>query len=155
MSQSVVIRSGTVRVRAPRVPVGLQVMSKTIGTDAAYSLSTVDVSRSGMLLNWQRRQRVPFIVNTILELTIDPQGQILGDPLTCLGKVVRRDRAATAEAGEVEGAIELAIQIVQIDPQDLDQWESCLTELERKYNIELSKRIYNNSGGGLPPVPAA
>src|SRR5690606_15066634 len=97
MSQ--LIRPSKSRVRAVRVPIDLQVESKTIGTDANYKLSTVDVSRSGLLLSWDKDFRIPFNVNTILEMTIDPDSKCLGGPVSCLGKVVRRERTEDRSNG--------------------------------------------------------
>ena len=46
------VRPTKQRVRAPRVPIDLEVRSKTIGTSADYSFYTEDISRSGLLLIW-------------------------------------------------------------------------------------------------------
>jgi hypothetical protein len=130
------------RVRAPRVPMDLEVESRTIGTSAAYRFSTIDISRSGLLLAWERESRMPFIVNTLLELTIDPKGAHLDKPVSCLGKVVRREGPEAEEGAEKNGNhARIGIQIVQIDNSDLQQWEGCLVQLERQFGIELSNKI--------------
>ena len=128
------IRSKSMRVRAPRVPFDLEVESRTIGSPSAYRLSTLDISRSGLLLAWNRRGNVPFVVNTILEMTIDPKGRCFGGPVTCLGKVVRRESRCREET-------KLGIQIVQIDNLELRNWEGYLTNLEKKFGIEMSVRL--------------
>jgi len=133
------VRSNKLRVRAPRVPFDLTVDSKTIGTTFSYQLYTEDVSRSGLLLVWDRDSSMPFNVNTILELTIDPQGDYLGKPLTCLGKVVRRDIDKGADQ-RTHLATRLGVQIVQIDKSDLHAWENCLSQLERTCGVDLSAR---------------
>ena len=138
MSSARLVRPSTARVRAPRVPMDLEVESRTIGTSAAYRFSTIDISRSGLLLAWERESRMPFIVNTLLELTIDPKGNHLQKPVSCLGKVVRRE--SEGESGKGNQA-RIGIQIVQIDNTDLQQWEGCLVELERQFGIELSNKI--------------
>ncbi len=138
MSSARLIRPNNTRVRAPRVPMDLQVESRTIGTSAAYRFSTIDISRSGLLLAWERETRMPFIVNTLLELTIDPSATHLQKPVSCLGKVVRRE--AESEDGKGNQA-RIGIQIVQIDNADLQSWEGCLVELERQFGIELSNKI--------------
>ena len=132
------VRPSKLRVRAPRVPIDLEVHSKTIGTSAEYSLYTEDVSRSGLLLVWEKDAKMPFIVNTLLELTIDPTGSCLERPVTCLGKVVRRDSAAADGKGHTA---RLGIQIVQMDNTDLNAWEGCLAQLEKRYGIEVSNKI--------------
>ncbi len=130
------LRPGKMRVRAPRVPMDLKVTSKTIGTSAAYHFYTEDISRSGLLLVHEYGARMPFIVNTLIEMTIDPQGSCLDKPVSCLGKVVRRE--ADGEDGSQE---RLGIQIVQIDHSDLSTWEGCLSQLEKRFGIELSTRM--------------
>lgn len=132
------VRPSKMRVRAPRVPMDLQVESKTIGTSAAYKFSTEDISRSGLLLVWDRDVKMPFIVNTLLELTIDPAGSCLSRPVSCLGKVVRRESGTEDGSGHTA---RLGIQIVQIDHTDLNAWEGCLTELEKRFGIELSNKV--------------
>ncbi len=132
------VRPSSMRVRAPRVPVDLMVESRTIGTNASYKFTTIDISRSGLLLSWQRDTKMPFIVNTLLELTIDPKGDCLDKPVACLGKVVRREANDEDDTGKT---MTLGIQIVQIDNTDLAQWEGCLSQLERQFGIELSNKI--------------
>lgn len=132
------VRPSNMRVRAPRVPMDLTVESRTIGTNAAYQFSTEDISRSGLLLVWDRDSKMPFNVNTLLEITIDPKGACLDKPVSCLGKVVRRDAEKEADGSM---ATRLGVQIVQIDNSDLQAWEGCLNELERRFGIETSNKI--------------
>lgn len=128
-------RTNKLTVRAPRVPLDLKVHSRTIGTNVAYSLTTADVSRSGLLLVWQHDEKVPFIVNTLLELTIDPLSRCLEKPVSCLGKVVRREENASDEH---ESGTKLGVQIVQIDKSDQHIWEGCLGELEKRFGLDLT-----------------
>jgi hypothetical protein len=120
------------RVRAPRFKLEqeLVVTSKTIGTDVSFRLNTENVSRSGMLLRWGQTRPIPFIENTIIEMTIDPKGELLHRPVICLGKIVRK-RGTYAQ-----GDLEFGIAIIQIDNADLDVWESCLEELS-SHGIQL------------------
>lgn len=130
-------RQTLLRVRAPRVPIDLEVESKTIGTTASYCFYTEDISRSGLLLVWDREARLPFIVNTLVELTIDPKGTCLDRPVNCLGKVVRREsNSPDAQSNQAR----LGVQIVQIDHSDLHAWEGCLAQLEQRFGIELAQR---------------
>ena len=128
-------RTSKLTVRAPRVPLDLKVHSRTIGSNVAYSLSTADVSRSGLLLVWQHDEKVPFIVNILFELTIDPFGRCLEKPVSCLGKVVRRE---VDSATQGESGTKLGVQIVQIDKSDQHVWEGCLGELEKRFGLELT-----------------
>jgi hypothetical protein len=120
-------------LRAPRLNLDLEVKSKTIGTNTNYSLFTEDVSRSGILLVWERDSRVPFIVNTLIEMTIDPSCTCLGQPVTCLGKVVRREATGAANGHGTR----LGIQIVQIDSSDQHTWEGCLNEIEKRMSLSV------------------
>lgn len=137
MSSVRLVRPTKLRSRAPRVPVDLEVESRTIGSHASYNLYTHDISRSGLLLVWDRDVKMPFIVNTLIEMVIDPGSNCLDKPVTCLGKVVRRD----ADGPEDKFHARLGVQIVQIDNTDLLAWEGCLAQLERKYGIETSNKV--------------
>jgi len=120
------VRPGESRVRAQRMDVdnSLVVDSKTLGTTITYRLTTRNVSKSGLLLSWNNDSHVPFIVNTLIEMTIDPGSRWLTNPVPCLGKVVRR------EEGGKQGA-RFGIRIIQIDNEDLENWETCVGNLER------------------------
>lgn len=135
------VRPSKLRIRAPRVPIDLQVESKTIGTNASYNFYTEDISRSGLLLVWDRDTKMPFNINTLLEMTIDPFGSCLGKPVTCLGKVVRREVLKGLDDQDEATSTRLGVQIVQIDKTDLNAWEGCLTQLEKRYGIELGGKI--------------
>jgi hypothetical protein len=113
----------------------ITVASKTIGTEAWYKMSTVDISKSGLLLSWDRNTKMPFIRNTIIEITIDPSSSVLKTPVTCLAKVVRRDEAMEPRPDNVRGdfGAEVGVQIVQMDNDDLGAWVSCLSELEKRF----------------------
>lgn len=117
--------------RAPRVPAALSVESRTIGTAASYQLATLDVSKSGLLCSFEGDTHVPFIVNTILEIVIDPERTTLTTPLNCLAKVVRR--VNDDKKSNVHASGELGIQILQMDQTDVTLWESCLAVLEQRF----------------------
>jgi hypothetical protein len=132
------MRPSNLRVRAPRIPIDLEVSSKTIGTGMAYNLQTLDISRSGMLLSFESSAKMPFNINTLIEMTIDPERRCLGLPVMCLGKVVRRESEKTSRNRE---STRIGVQIVQIDASDLTSWEGCLNELEKKFGIETNNKI--------------
>lgn len=114
------------RVRATRFSKRLFVASKTIGTEVTFNLSTQNVSRSGLKLGWEQMRPIPFIENTIIEMTIDPMREFLKEPLQCLGKVVRREGVQSKQSGS---NLSFGISIIQIDATDLDLWESCLAAI--------------------------
>lgn len=120
-----VIRADKPGFRAKRLDIdsGLIVESKTIGTVLSYNLATENVSRTGMLLNVGRNKRVPFLVNTILELTVDSGTQLFERPINCLGKIVRVD-------GQDPKRPRYGIHIVQIDARDLEAWEKGVVQME-------------------------
>ncbi len=123
-------RKHDTRVRATRYDVAgaLKVTSKTIGTAITYKLELNNVSRTGLLLHWDHQRHVPFIENTIIEMTIDPNSFWLKEPLSCLGKVVRR-------IDQRNNRIYFGVHIVQIDNNDLLAWENCIGEISKKANV--------------------
>ena len=132
------VRPGESRVRSPRTGVdnSLVVDSKTLGTSINYRLTTKNVSKSGLLLSWNNDSHVPFIVNTLIEMTIDPGSRWLSRPVPCLGKVVRREEIGAAGAN-------FGIRIVQIDNSDLEAWEACIISLEKDAEHLTSSEDFN------------
>jgi hypothetical protein len=119
-------KPGNPRVRSPRFQTAreLVVHSKTIGTALSYKLKTEDISISGLLLTWEHNTQVPFLINTLVEMQIDPTCQWLDRPLNCVGKVVRRFGT--------DGVLgtKFGITIVQMDPNSIQEWENCVSTLE-------------------------
>ena len=134
------------KVRATRyqMDMTLQVASKTLGTHVAYPLDLDNVSHSGMLLTWANHRYVPFIENTIIEMTVDPDRRWLKEPLICLGKVVRRldhDTKLTY----------FGVHIVQMEGDDSTKWESCIVELSKKATV-VYENLPNSTGGDQEAV---
>ena len=130
------------KTRATRVPIDITVESKTIGTEAWCKMTTVDISKSGMLLTWSRKSKMPYIENTIIELTIDPDGRHFKAPVFCLAKVVRKAKPEKSASYRGDLGRELGVQIVQIDNDDYDVWENCLNQLEHMLDgYEIPDRI--------------
>lgn len=124
-------RSAESRARATRFKVedDLKVSSRTIGTGTQYTLMTNDLSRSGLLLSWRHRVNgVPFRENTLIEMVIDPDKQLLSEPVECIGKVVRKV-VQKAEGREVH----FGIRIVQIENNDMNEWENCIDYLSTNH----------------------
>ena len=95
------------------------VESHTIGSTIQFPLVSANVSKSGLLLTWDSRLKVPFQKNTIIEMCIDPTGEYLESPLICLGKVVRK-------ISETKNCAHFGVRIVQIDPKDQYTWEGMI-----------------------------
>jgi hypothetical protein len=121
-------KPGNPRVRSPRFQTDrdLMVHSKTIGTSLCYKLRTEDISVSGLLLTWSHNTQVPFLINTLIEMEIDPDGQWLDRPLNCVGKVVRKF------GDDSDNGTKFGITIVQMDTNSIQEWESCVGSLERR-----------------------
>lgn len=113
------------RARSTRktIPSGLIVKSHTIGSSLAFPLMSENVSKSGMLLSWRSKHKIPFREKTIVEMVIDPKGFYFAAPLNCLGKIVRK---IVNDKGEER----FGIRIIQIDPKDQYLWEAMIQELE-------------------------
>ena len=125
MSASRLVRPLEGRVRAKRIEALTEVVveSKTLGTTMSYVLEADNLSRTGMLLNVGKNVRVPFLVNTLLELTVDTRGALFEKPVECLGKIVRLDR-------DDESKAQYGVHIVQIDTRELEAWERTVERLE-------------------------
>lgn len=114
------------KVRAKRVSLdqGLVVEARTIGTPMTYALATENLSRTGLLLNVGRNRKVPYRVNTLLELTVDPRGELFEKPVEVLGKIVR-------VGSDAEGRSQYGVQIIQMENNDLAAWEKGVAQLEK------------------------
>lgn len=105
---------------------GLIVESKTMGTNMVYNLSPRNFSRTGMLLSSGRYKKLPFKVNTLLEMTIDTRGVLFAKPVQVLGKVVRLENGS----GEESEHVRFGVQILQMENDAMDRWEDRMTALE-------------------------
>ena len=101
------------------------VESNTIGSAIQFPLLSENISKSGLLLMWESKHKVPFQENTIIEMIIDTGGTYLEQPLVCLGKIVRK-------IGGSNKCSRFGIRIVQIDPKDQYTWEGMIQLLEEE-----------------------
>jgi hypothetical protein len=123
----------------------LLVTSRTIGTAVHYNMKTSDISRSGMLLSWRHDiNKVPFRENTLIEMTIDPNSKLFNSPVSCIGKVVRRIKDEKLKKADVQ----LGIQIVQIENEDLSEWEHCIDFL-----MQTAEHLITNNSEFLKQTP--
>lgn len=124
------------KVRAKRIGVtqSVDVESRTLGTLMTYNMSTGNVSRSGLLLQVGTNRKVPYLVNTIVELTVDKDCQMFDRPVSCLGKVVR----VTLDG---ERRPQYGVQIIQLDGDDLSVWEKGVNELESSSRALLPGKV--------------
>lgn len=110
------------------------VHAKTFGTVGFYSLQSVNVSRSGMLISAARDRSVPFLENTLLEVTLVPGGHWLFQPVHCLAKVVR-----VGESTDRRGNSHSCFGVKFIEFQDAGQniWDKTVSNLEHKTSRQI------------------
>jgi hypothetical protein len=94
-----------------------------------YNLSPRNFSRSGMLLSSGRYKKVPFKVNTLLEMSIDTRGVLFPKPIQVLGKVVRLENGGAA-TGQDDEQMRYGVQILKMDDEAIAQWENRMAALE-------------------------
>ncbi len=120
------VRGAQAKTAAPRyrtLDQALRVSSRTLGVPVEYELVSANISKSGILMEYESQGRIPFNVNTLLEMTVDPGMQWLQRPVQCIGKVVRL-------AHSPAGLIQYGVKIVQIEGGESDVWELCFRHLE-------------------------
>lgn len=130
------IRSALPKVAAPRYriasskpdsdtdsPNPLMIESRTLGVPVNFRLASHNISRSGILLENHSNKKVPYNVNTLLELIIDPDMNWLQKPVACVAKVIRLNRSPL-------GREQYGIKIVQMDDSDNQVWDKCFKNLE-------------------------
>lgn len=120
-------------VRARRIDLGdrVNVETKTLGTAMSFVLGMENLSRSGLLLSKGRNYRVPFQVNTLVEITVDPDQKIFERPVSALAKVVRFGE------GSIGQEASFGLRIIQIDAKDSEIWEKCVAGLEAWHEAAL------------------
>ncbi len=103
-------------------PRRLTVASKTIGTQFVYGFATCNISLSGLLLR-SDKIGVPFRENTILEMIIDPEGDWFSQPVSILGRVVRR-------VDHANGHHDLGINVIHMDGSESSEWLNCINNIQ-------------------------
>jgi hypothetical protein len=76
-------------------------------------------------------RKLPFLVNTILELTVDPQGALFETPVQCLGKIVRMHQTTDRQT-------QFGVAIVQIEGKDAQTWERAIENLEDRGPVQIT-----------------
>lgn len=127
MANSLVPQSITVTPPAARVaaPEDLKIIARTLGNPVAFDIQVTNISRSGMLLEWDKEKyRPPFRENTLLELEL--KTLINGEPrrINCMAKVVRRSLNLHVT--------QFGIRMIHNDDQDQLNWLEMVTSLEKQ-----------------------
>lgn len=130
MSRHLRLSDGRVRAKRIASDNGLVVESRTIGTEMVYNLETDNLSRTGFLLNTGAYRKVPFQVNTILEMKVDTRGKVFREPVSCLGKIVRLE-AEDAPDEDGRRMRRYGIAIVQMEGSNMEAWDKVVALMER------------------------
>lgn len=100
----------------------VQAVARTIGTKINFKMPVENLSATGMLLSWAEKERVPFSVNTILELEVSATGPT-GQNVQCLAKVIH---AGTQE----DGRRRFGVKIIQTEDEEYTAWQSIISHIE-------------------------
>lgn len=103
----------------------VRVRAKTFGSRDRYGLTTINISKSGLLMRAPARDRVPFIVNTLLEIELDAP-DILGRPVVALAKVTR----AALSGNRGERQCEFGVQFIEFNEEGMEAWKSAINDIE-------------------------
>ena len=102
----------------------LTIIAQTFGTAYRYQFRTRDISRSGMLMVSERDCVVPFLSNTLLEITIDPDCEWLKTPLNCIAKVIRR--GTDADTRGRGGRAIFGVHFIELGDETQRMWRSLI-----------------------------
>ncbi len=97
--------------------------SKTLGTSLSYRMRTHAANKSRLVLSMGKSQKIPFIENTLLELTIDTESSWLDRPVQCIAKVLTRDDASDPHHAQFD------VKIVQMEPTLMQKWYRSIEDL--------------------------
>ncbi len=125
-----IVRPAESKVRAKRVGANLTAETRTIGVPLAFKVIMENVSRTGFLLSPAANDRMPYQINTLIEMTVDPSASKLDRPIFLLGRIVRTVQS--------EDTKQFGVHIVQIDTKDYTSWEKYITSLEDKPELALT-----------------
>ncbi|MGE0173557.1 MAG: PilZ domain-containing protein [Oligoflexales bacterium] len=103
----------------------LIVKAKTFGTNDFYKFLTVNVSKTGILLQ-STNFKAPFILNTIVEVVVESGLESLSKPVRCLGKIVRITEGATSADPN-----EFGVKLFDFSDEDFRIWKKSLNKYEK------------------------
>lgn len=110
---------------------GIRVQAKTFGARDRYGLMSLNVSKTGLLMSANPGDRVPFIVNTLLEVQLEAPAW-LKEPVTGLAKVIRH----TTRTASGERRIEFGIRFIEFNEEGMDLWKNALNHIEAELRIK-------------------
>lgn len=103
----------------------ITVRARTFGARDHYALHGVNISKSGLLMLADARDRVPFIVNTLLEVQLEGSNW-LREPVSCLAKVVRNEMRT--EDGKRQQ--EFGIKFIEFSDHGMEVWKDAIANIE-------------------------
>lgn len=103
----------------------ITVHARTFGARDNYILNGVNISKSGLLMIADARDRVPFIINTLLEVQLEGNNW-LREPVSCLAKVVRNE--VYTEDGRRQH--EFGIKFIEFSDHGMEVWKDAITNIE-------------------------
>jgi hypothetical protein len=100
------------------------VTAKTIGTKIDFKMPISNMSETGMLLTWTEDRRVPFSINTILEVEVVGESNLDKRNISCLAKVIHTTKTP-------EGSQRFGVKIIQADEEGVG-WQDMIREIGRQ-----------------------
>lgn len=110
---------------------GIKVQAKTFGARDRYGLTSLNVSKTGLLMAAHASDRVPFIVNTLLEVRLEAPSW-LKEPVTGLAKVIRH----TTRTASGEKRVEFGIRFIEFNEEGMDLWKNALNHIEAELRVK-------------------
>lgn len=122
--------------RSPRYPANTLLELRTFGSSFVSEVEAIDISRTGILV-CAFAQFLPFQVNTILEVRVDPAQALIPKTIEFLAKVARVEHIACAlDEKDVDHDVLLfGMMITEIDQANLKLWEEYVAFLESRFPL--------------------
>jgi hypothetical protein len=128
--RAALVNGSSVRATRFELAGSIRAHVKTLGTTTTFAMEAEDISKSGLFVSARKSANAPFTENTLVELSIDPDGTCFDSPVSCLGRVVRR---APLEATAGEPFVGFGIQIIEIFDRDLEAWETGVSRVTERF----------------------
>jgi hypothetical protein len=128
--------------RAPRFAPDqqLHVLVQTFGTRDDYEIVLENLSRSGLLVTMGHGEELPFRVNTLVDLVIDPHKRAFPKPIKATGKIVRRIDGEPGSEDARRHVSRLGIAIIEVQPGLEQDWQRALDALAVEAGEEVPQR---------------
>lgn len=119
--------------RAPRFQISQEIVVQiqTFGSRDPHTIAIENMSRSGLLIATATDKQIPFKLNTLVDLIIDPDRRVFSGPIHATGRIVRRiDEVAGDSKVQAGSTIRFGIAIGEISPTDEKEWRQAFDDLE-------------------------